>query len=434
MWTALCFCGVQYQVALFDLMSEAAYSTKMREHPYTGSDVITLTQSYQHIGGLIAMSFVGPMADHHLFPALFIITTCVCAVPLVPSLLGWLPEQRFPNGVPEGIPDCLARVGVHRIENNQNRWMVAVIAFTGLASPAAALVSNFGDAGYGLILALFLTAAALMGAYFVFPQLIFRVALYQVIILVGAPSLRGAMDYFYTADEACIPGGPHFSFAYYQTYAGLVGTACSLFGSVAYQVLLSGMRFRNVFILTSILDGLIGLSDLFIVTRLNIRMGISDKVAYIVGEAVMEPFLTMLNYVPAMALLSRACVEGMESSIFAFLAGINNFAYMISRLSGAFIFKSVGVRTDVPCNFDALPFLILLCHCVFPLVVGVAGAFLIPNTHQDERLNADGTPVPHEDLEDVDEFSLEEDNPFSSNDSEEEEGFLGSADSEMELI
>jgi hypothetical protein len=271
-----------------------------------------------------------------------------------------------------------------------------------------------------------------MGAYFVFPRLIFRVALYQVILLVGAPSIAGAMDYFYTADETCVPGGPHFSFAYYQTYAGIVGTACSLLGSVVYQMLLSGMRFRNVFILTSILDGVTGLNDVFIVTRLNLKWHIPDHVAYIVGEAVMEPFFTMLNYIPAMALLSRACVEGMESSIFAFLAGINNFAYMISRLGGAFLFKSAGVRTSVPCNFDALPILIVICHCILPLVVGVGGAFLIPNTHQDERLNPDGTPVPHETLQDVDEFSLEERNPFSSDDDQED--MLGSADSEMELI
>jgi len=428
LWTALCFCGVQYQVALFDLMSEAAYSAKMREHPYTGSDVITLTQGYQHVGGLVAMSFVGPMADHSLFHALFIITTCVCAMPVVPSLLGWLPEERFPHGVPEGnATTCMERANVHRVETpHADRWMVFVIAFTGIASLVSTLVSTFGDAGYGLVLALLLTAASLLGAYHVFPPLIFRVALYQVLVLVGAPSLRGAMDYFYTAGETCVPGGPHFSFAYYQTYAGLVGTACSLLGSFAYQMLLSGMRFRSVFILTSVLEGIVGLNDLFIVTRLNVKWGIPDKVAYIVGEAVMEPFFTTLNYIPAIALLSLACVEGMESSTFAFLAGINNFAYMISRLSGAFLFKTAGVRTSEPCNFDALPLLLLVCHSILPLVVGVGFAFLIPSTHQDEQLDSNGVPVI---VQQVEEFDM-----LGSEEEDDEDNILGSADSEMELL
>jgi hypothetical protein len=191
------------------------------------------------------------------------------------------------------------------------------------------------------------------------------------------------MDYFYTADEACNLGGPHFSYAYYQTYAGIVGTMCSLAGSFLYKALLSKMRFRRVFILTAILNGLIGLSDLMIVLRVNRKLGIPDHVAYIVGEAVFEPVFTMLYYIPCMALVSRSCVQGMEASTFAFLAGTANFAFMISRLSGALIFQSAGIKTQPPCNFDHLWILILVCHCLSPLIIRSVASVLIPDTHQD---------------------------------------------------
>jgi hypothetical protein len=380
-----CFTAVQFQVAFYDLMSEGAYSAQMRLHPQTGSDLIVLTQVFQHVGGIFATCLVGPLSDHSLFIPLLVINVVMCSLPLLPSLLNWIGEEKNPYGIPHGQNLSLCnRLGVHRVVYEQlNPWMIGVIAFTGVAAPISATVSALGDATYGLALAIILTCVSLLGAYHVFPTIVFHVALYQVVSIVCAPSLSGAMDYFYTADEACNLGGPHFSYAYYQTYAGIVGTMCSLAGSFLYKALLSKMRFRRVFILTAILNGLIGLSDLMIVLRVNRKLGIPDHVAYIVGEAVFEPVFTMLYYIPCMALVSRSCVQGMEASTFAFLAGTANFAFMISRLSGALIFQSAGIKTQPPCNFDHLWILILVCHCLSPLIIRSVASVLIPDTHQD---------------------------------------------------
>jgi len=430
----ICFMGVQYQVALFDLMSEGAYSAAMRKHTYTGSDLVVVTQLFQNIGGIIAMCMIGPMADANLFIPLFIINIVMCSIPVLPSILGWLPEEKYPYGVPQGSDNCLSKFRIHPVEHNiieGQRWMIGVIIFTGLAAPTAAIVSNVADAGYGVVLAFLLTSFALMGAYFVFPRLVFKVALYQVVVLLGAPSLSGAMDYFYTGSEECVPGGPHFDFAFYQTYAGLVGTFCGFMGVLLYQVSLSKVKFRWAFLFPAILKGIIGLSDLFIVTRTNIKLGIPDRVAYIVGEAVMEPVISSLNYIPAMALLSRVCISGMESSTFAFLAGINNFAYMLTRMNGAFIFRASGIRTDVPCNFDNLWILVLSCHCIGPMITGVAACWLIPAVDQNAKLNPDGTLV--------DEVPLDDDNDFDSPFSDSDQDLLShspfsSMDGEMEFL
>lgn len=100
----------------------------------------------------------------------------------------------------------------------------------------------------------------------------------------------------------------------------------------------------------------------------------------------------MLSYIPAAALLSKVVPAGMESSCFAFLAGINNFASMISELSGGLIFEAAGIRTTLgtanggKCNFDALWWLIILCHVSMPIVIGVPAAWLIPNVLQTESL------------------------------------------------
>ena len=94
----------------------------------------------------------------------------------------------------------------------------------------------------------------------------------------------------------------------------------------------------------------------------------------------------MLNYIPATTLLSKVVPPGMESSAFAFMAGIFNFSNMISELSGALIFDAAGVKTTLPCNFDSLWWLILICHVIAPIAVGVPAAWMIPNVFQTEEL------------------------------------------------
>jgi hypothetical protein len=60
---------------------------------------------------------------------------------------------------------------------------------------------------------------------------------------------------------------------------------------------------------------------------------------------------------------------------------------MISRLSGALVFELAGVRTSVPCNFDSLWWLVLVCHVAMPGIVGIAAAWIfIPNVGQRDQL------------------------------------------------
>jgi MFS family permease len=294
---ALCFMGIQFQIALYDLLSESTYSAIMRDHPETGSDIVTAVQAYQHAGGTIAMLFVGVLADHGQYYALFGILAALCAAPLVPTVLGWLPEERVEwplatsaaGRAQYGSHSCLARTRnfvsrnfflVNRNQLTRDAGMIAIIAFTGIAAPVTAVVANLMDPALGLSVALLFTIAALLGAFFVFPPMIARIALYQVLTTLASPRLGSAMDYFYTADAQCLPGGPHFSYVFYQTYAGLVGAIMTLFAVVLYVVVLGKLRFRTVLVVTTVLAGAVGASDLFIVTRTNVKMGISDQAAY----------------------------------------------------------------------------------------------------------------------------------------------------------
>lgn len=376
---ALCLMGVQFEISIFDLMSEATFSVIKREHAYTGSDIPTYVQGLQDVGAIVALIFMGTLADAGLYYVAFGIMMFFVITPAMPTVAGWLPEVKKETrwiALAEGI--------------NENKWIITVIMFAGLAAPISSVVANTTSPMMGLSIALLMTIAAVVGAFFVFPRMVARLALFQMLTSLARPALGSAMDYFYTASPECLPGGPYFSMSYYITVAGILGMLASLLGIFIYQNTLGGMRYRMVLIITAILSGLIGASDLFIITRTNIEMGIPDKWAYVVGEAIMEPLLNKLNYIPTNTLLMSVMPEGMESSCYAFLAGISNFSSMVSELSGAIIFEAAGVKTTVPCDFSALPWLILLCHVALPTVVGIGSAFLIPNVKQTEKLDGDG--------------------------------------------
>ena len=77
----------------------------------------------------------------------------------------------------------------------------------------------------------------------------------------------------------------------------------------------------------------------------------------------------------------------MESAVFAYTVGIGNFCTMVSGLLGSGVIKWSGMKTTgVDCNFDALPYLIVICQIVVPLCIGLPGVFLIPNHLQTEHL------------------------------------------------
>lgn len=360
----LCYVGINLEVAIYDLLSEGKSSEIRKQHDSLGSLASTVIQGLQVTGSLIALSFVGILSDARLFIPLFLVLCGLCVSPIVPTLLGWFPEN--PKRV---VPS----------------WRVVVVmALCGVGGLATSLVTTLTIPVVGLGVSVVLLITCLVGCKLVFSREMTMIAVFQVVSTLSQPSMGTALDYFYTATPQCLQDGPHFSYTYYFMAARIIGALLSLAGVWIYGCALSRLTYRRVLMITTILISLAGLSDLFIVTRTNIRLGIPDKMAYVMGEAVLEPFLGMLNYIPIAALITIAVQDGLEASCFAYMAGLVNFARMISELSGSIIFTAAGIVASEqgPCNFDALPWLVLCCHVVTPLLIGIPAVWLVPDVDQ----------------------------------------------------
>eukprot|EP00923_Selenidium_pygospionis_P015878 GHVN01027728.1.p2 GENE.GHVN01027728.1~~GHVN01027728.1.p2 ORF type:complete len:146 (-),score=21.74 GHVN01027728.1:71-508(-) len=85
----------------------------------------------------------------------------------------------------------------------------------------------------------------------------------------------------------------------------------------------------------------------------------------------------MLNFLPAMLLISRMCPKKMEATVYAILAGMSNFGSSVSTAFGSVAIKLSDVDTH-SCQFTHIVPLVLVCHFLLPLLVIPLTFFLIP--------------------------------------------------------
>lgn len=376
---------VHFQIAVCDLLSEGKYAEMMRENPQSGSDMVTAVSAMQMAGGILAMLLVGPLGDINVYLPIFIIVMAFCLSIIPPLLLGWMPEEK-----------TVYLVNSRHVRRHWKQYGVA--ALTGLMGPTLSVITLLSsNRVVSLGCAIAFLAISVGGGYATFIPLIARVATYQVLIGVMQPSLGSALDFFYTADEECLPGGPHFSYLYYVTITGILGSIMAFLATALYKLVFSTWRFRRVLIVTDLLVCLAGVFDLIIVMRWNLLLGIPDHYFYFFGEAIVESMVGMLFWIPSSTILSKVVPPHMESATYSYMAGMSNFARTAAELSGAIIYTWAGVSTTPSphCSFDSLGVLVFVCHITLPLVIGIPAAWLIPDRKQTEDLNI----VYHTDVE-----------------------------------
>jgi hypothetical protein len=108
--------------------------------------------------------------------------------------------------------------------------------------------------------------------------------------------------------------GPNFSYTYYISITGVLGSMMCLLTVIVYQSMFSNWKFRSVLIFTLILEILASTVDLVVIKRWNISIGIPDKVFFIFGAAVFENITGTLHYIPSSAIYSKITPPGMEAA------------------------------------------------------------------------------------------------------------------------
>ncbi|WJX20927.1 hypothetical protein P8452_10410 [Trifolium repens] len=163
----------------------------------------------------------------------------------------------------------------------------------------------------------------------------------------------------------------------------LVTSIASLLGVGLYNGFLKNVPLRKIFIGTTILGSTLGMTQVFLVTGLNRKFGISDE-WFAIGDSLILTVLSQASFMPVLVLAARLCPEGMEATLFATLMSVSNGGSVLGGLIGAGLTQVFGVTKD---RFDNLAALIILCNLSSLLPLPLLG--LLPGDNPDANLKDD---------------------------------------------
>ena len=362
----ICFFCMNVTAANLDILGEGKYSEIMRQHPESGSSVITFKFVLGLLGSIVTNTYVGPLTDIGYFRLLFWIALGLLITPFYPTLRGWLPEKKRRKSEPGMTKICFGLL-FDQGRFQKKRTPFIVIALSGAAVPLLSAVTTFANLRIGLAVSMCVLLILAAVTYAVFPRVVFRIIVAIMLIKISHIKLGGVLGYFYTADAQCLANGPHFSYTYYITIAGIVGSIVNLIAGtltlelgllyshqqiltplisvLLYQTFLSSCRFRPALICTIIAGACAPVMDIILVKRWNLALGISDKVFFILGSAIFEHFVTIVVALPMMVIFGKLAPPGMESTVFSYTVGIATFCFMMSNLWGSAIIKWSSMKT-----------------------------------------------------------------------------------------
>ncbi|KAL7710941.1 folate/biopterin transporter [Lotmaria passim] len=260
-----------------------------------------------------------------------------------------------------------------------------------------------------LILCVIVSTVCCASSFWALPLVIAKANVFGYLQMVCYLQLPGALDSFYLADGACVPGGPAFSYTFYNTIGAVIGNVAGLAGVTAFNYIFSKHSYRLTVNITTVIQILASVFDIIIVKRWNIHIGIPDHAMYICGDAVVFQVCYYLAWMPVVILLSRLCPRGSESMVYALMAGFSNLGETMASSIGALIMEyGWPISTDVPCDFTNVPWLVFVGHVMVPLLI-IPLSLLLPAARICDDIDVDGETVLHEVQQMAQEEVLEED-------------------------
>lgn len=138
----------------------------------------------------------------------------------------------------------------------------------------------------------------------------------------------------------------------------LVTSLASLVGIWLFQRFFKAVPFRRIFVWTTILSSLLGMSALLLVTHANRAIGIDDH-WFSLGDSLILTVMGQLAFMPVLVLAARLCPSGVEATLFAVLMSVSNIAGMLSYELGAVLMHWLNITES---NFENLWLLVTLTN------------------------------------------------------------------------
>lgn len=196
----------------------------------------------------------------------------------------------------------------------------------------------------------------------------------------------------------------------------LVGNIATLFGVYLFEKFICKWNVRPAFWVTTVFTMFAALLDISMLTGFNrtmlapfsqFKLGgsrMDDILGFLVGTQALKPIVTTLDDMPSTVLLSKLCPVGVETTVFAILAALQNLGFQISGLfagqflrSIAFKIKAVDEKSPARCDLGSSPIEgvnglawgMILGNIILPLFTIPATWVLLPNRNLQDDFASD---------------------------------------------
>lgn len=379
-------------IMIIDLLMESLYSMQIT-YASASQDIVSYVWGYIMLGTSVGAIFVGPLADHGHVSVVYLLGVVLFAqlvYPLIKQPHDVLPSDYEFNSVDqERLVEEIA--SKQPIPPGVHEWLLSGALFVGsflmILCMFAASNHPWITVYFGGIVLCILFVWVVIRYYDVPPY--WACCVYMSFVEILYIDISGAQDYFFTAKEACNPGGPKFTYTFYITLGVCMGGICGCIGSFAYKNGCSNWNMRTCILFGLCARSLCAIVDISIAKRWNKEVGISDSVAFLLGDAALGPMISMMLFIPMFIMMSQLVQPGKETFTFAILAGFQNLGQVFSKMIGVSMSQGFGVvaKANTPtCNFEFYPALILFAHMMFPLLCVPLGYLLIPERVKEQHV------------------------------------------------
>lgn len=281
-WTATAAIALSsFSVAMSDVIADSLVVERTRQESQSSvGSLQSLCWGTSALGGLLTAYFSGALLEHVEVQSVFLMTAMF---PLLVCFAAW-------------------SVGEERVSERSNNWQV-------VREQAVLLRQTFTQKAIWLpTLFLFLWQAT--------------------------PSADSAFFYFTTNELG-------FS-AEFLGWVRLVTSVAALIGVWLFQRFFKAVPFRKIFLWSTVISSLLGLTTLVLITHANRAIGIDDR-WFSLGDSLVLTVAGQIAFMPVLVLAARLCPPGVEATLFALLMSVTNLAGATSHELGALLTHWLGV-------------------------------------------------------------------------------------------
>jgi len=210
-------------------------------------------------------------------------------------------------------------------------------------------------------------------SFYTIDRRIAKINVYLFLCRLCTFGLSFPLQQFYTTDPSTCPNPdmnlPNFTFVIFSTFGNLASSFAVFLGLFLFENYLVHWNAQKAFWVTTAFQVIAGCFDIMNTTRFNQyllgwtglgtqiitipenvfewsgasrEVRLDDLCTFLFGTAFLEPLIDQLDSLPSTLLLSKLCPKGVETTMFAILAGFSNIGLSLSGQIGGYATSQFG--------------------------------------------------------------------------------------------